>query len=220
MASFFNLFLDTTAPSGLTMKINGDATYTTTPAVTLTIGIGDADPTGYQMKIWGIDGAETEGAASWQTFETEKAVTLAGEDGMKTVSIKVRDDVGNESVVVTDTIILNTVVPTVTITGPDKARISKVDGFNSAALSFVSDVMFIEYKVCVVPATNSLQDAGVLIPVTAGSANTSGSGEEFAANTPINVTIKGADLESASSGDGDKIVKVFVKNEAGTWSVA
>ena len=35
-----------------------------------------------------------------------------------------------------------------------------------------------------------------------------------------NVTVKGADLEAASSGDGVKIVKVFVKNAAGTWSAA
>ena len=34
------------------------------------------------------------------------------------------------------------------------------------------------------------------------------------------VTINGADLETASAGDGVKIVKVFVKNAAGTWSVA
>lgn len=38
--------------------------------------------------------------------------------------------------------------------------------------------------------------------------------------TAIDVTIKGADLATASSGDGTKIIKVFVKNAAGTWSVA
>lgn len=31
---------------------------------------------------------------------------------------------------------------------------------------------------------------------------------------------QGTDLETASSGDGVKIVKVFVRNAAGTWSVA
>lgn len=38
--------------------------------------------------------------------------------------------------------------------------------------------------------------------------------------TPIEVTITGTDLETASSGDNVKIVKVFVKTEAGIWSVA
>ena len=42
----------------------------------------------------------------------------------------------------------------------------------------------------------------------------------FKANTGIACTITGADLEVASSGDGQKIIKVFVKNSAGTWSQA
>ena len=42
----------------------------------------------------------------------------------------------------------------------------------------------------------------------------------YPAATNIQVTITGTDLETASPGDGAKIVKVFVKNEAGTWSVA
>ena len=72
----------------------------------------------------------------------------------------------------------------------------------------------------VVPSTSSLHDAGTEIPTTGGSTNTSGSAGGYKANTAINVTVKGADLEAASSGDGTKIVKVFVKNAAGTWSVA
>ena len=58
------------------------------------------------------------------------------------------------------------------------------------------------------------------IPVTSGSTNTSGTEGGYKADTAINVTINGADLEAASSGDGVKIIKVFVKNAAGTWSVA
>ena len=59
-----------------------------------------------------------------------------------------------------------------------------------------------------------------MIPATAGSSNTSGSAGTYPAATNIQVTITGTDLETASPGDGAKIVKVFVKNEAGTWSVA
>ena len=220
MASFFNLILDTLAPGGLTLKINDGATYTTTQAVTLKIAVTDTDTTGYQMKIWGIDGTASEANATWQSFAATKSVTLPTGDGLKTIYVKVRDDVGNESDVVSDTITLNTVVPTVTITGPDRSKISKVDGYDAAAFSFMADVLFTEYKVCVVTANNSLEGAGKVIGTAHGSTNTSGTGGSYAADTAINVTIKGADLEATSSGDGTKIIKVFVKNEAGTWSVA
>lgn len=219
MASYFNLTLDTLAPSGLSLVINDGAAYTTSAVVALKIAVEDAATTGYQVKIWGISGAEKEADASWQTFAATMNVNLTAGDGLKTIYIKVRDDVGNESAAVSDTITLNTAVPAVTITGPDKSKVSKVSGYNSAAFSFVSDVAFTEYKVCVVPTVSSLQNAGTVIPTTNGSENTSGTGS-YKANTAINVTVKGADLEAASSGDGVKIVKVFVKNEAGTWSVA
>lgn len=221
MASFFNLTLDTIAPSGVSIIINNGATFATKSAVSVKIATSDTDTTGYQMKIWGdITAAATESAATWQTFSTSKSLTLTTGDGLKTIHCKVRDDVGNESAEVTDTITLNTNVPVVTITGPDKSKISKVSGFDTSILSFVSDTDFEEYKVCVVTNSNSSQSAGTVIPTTGGSENTSGKAGGYKKNTAISVTIKGADLESASSGDGVKIVKVFVKNIAGTWSVA
>lgn len=220
MASYFNLTLDTTAPSGLTLSINDGAMYATSTAVKLTIGLDDEVTSGYQMKIWGIDGVTEEASASWETFAKTKSVNLTTGDGLKTVSIKVRDDVGNETSVVTDSITLDTTVPVVTITGPDKAKISKVTGFNKSIFSFMSDVEFAEYKVCVVPATLSTQEAGTLIPTDGGSSNTSGSEGSYPATTPITVTLMGADLETASSGDGVKVVKVFVKTAAGLWSNA
>ena len=219
MASYFNLTLDTLAPSGIKLLINDGAQYTTSTAVTLKIELEDAETTGYQMKIWGIADAATETAASWQTFAASKSVNITSGDGLKTIYVKVRDDVGNESAAASDTITLDTAVAAVTVTGPDKSKISKKDGYNSAAFSFTSDRPFVEYKVCVVPSITSLQDAGVVIPTTNGSIGTSGTGS-FNANTAVNVTIKGADLEKASSGDGVKIVKVFVRSESGIWSVA
>nr|DAI22854.1 MAG TPA: hypothetical protein [Caudoviricetes sp.] len=220
MASYFNLTLDTTAPSGLTLSINDGALYATSTAVKLTIGLSDEVTTGYQMKIWGIDGVDEEASASWETFAKIKSVNLTSGDGLKTVHIKVRDDVGNETEEVSDDITLNTAVPVVTITGPDKTKISKVEGFNKSKITFTCDVDFAEYKVCVVPQTSSTQDAGTVIPTTAGSINTSGSDGSYPKTTPIEVTITGTDLETASSGDSVKIVKVFVKTAAGIWSVA
>lgn len=220
MASFFNLTLDTLAPSGLSAVLNGDAIYTTSAVVTLGLSLGDTDTTGYQMKIWGIDGVADEDSAAWETYAAEKSITLPTGDGLKTVYVKVRDDVGNETAAVSDSITLDTAVPVVTITGPDKSKISKVDGFDSAVINFTSDVAFEEYKVCVVPATSSLQSAGTVIATANGSENTSGSEGGYAKDTNIAVTISGADLEVASAGDGVKIIKVFVRNAAGTWSVA
>ena len=220
MSTYFNLTLDTTAPSGLTLSINDGALYATSTAVKLTIGLSDEVTTGYQMKIWGIDGVDEEASASWETFAKTKSVNLTSGDGLKTVHIKVRDDVGNETEEVSDDITLNTAVPVVTITGPDKTKISKVEGFNKSKITFTCDVDFAEYKVCVVPQTSSTQDAGTVIPTTAGSINTSGSDGSYPKTTPIEVTITGTDLETASSGDSVKIVKVFVKTAAGIWSVA
>lgn len=220
MASFFNLTLDTTAPAGLTLKLNNGAAYATSTAVTATIGLTDTETTGYQMKIWGVAGAATEAEAAWATFVKSKAIALTTGDGQKTVSIKVRDDVGNETATVTAKITLDTAVPVVTITGPDKSKISKVATFNVSAFSFSANADFEEYKIKVVPSESSLENAGTQIPVTAGSTNTSGTEGGYKADTAINVTINGADLEAASSGDGVKIIKVFVKNAAGTWSVA
>lgn len=224
MASFFNLTLDTLAPVGLRMTVNGNAVYATSKEVTLQIAVNDTDTTGYQMKIWGIEGSVAEKDSRWQTFTSTKNVNLPGVDGLKTVYIKVRDNVGNETTAASDSITLDTVVPTVTISGPDKNKISKVTGYNVAIINFMANVAFKTYKVCVVPASNSTQTSGVTIGKENGSRNTSGvkggGSDLYPANTNIEVAINGADLEAASAGDGVKIIKVFVQNDAGTWSVA
>ena len=85
MASFFNLTLDTLAPSGLAIHLNDDAEYTTSATVTLTLSVSDGTTTGYQMKIWGINTAEEEADASWETYTTTKSITLIAGDGQKTV---------------------------------------------------------------------------------------------------------------------------------------
>ena len=130
-----------------------------------------------------------------------------------------RDDVCNETASASATITLDTSVPAVTIIGPDVSRISKTAPKNVATFSFTSDVAFTEYKIKVVPSKSSLHDAGTLIGTANGSANMSATGT-FKANTAISCKIYGKDLEAASSGDGEKIIKVFVKNAHGTWSVA
>ena len=212
MASYFNLTLDTTAPSGASISLPA---FTGSLNITASLAAVDAA----QMKLWGdITAAATEDAAAWETFATEKSLILTSGDGAKTVYVKFRDNVGNETAAKSAIINLDTAAPVVTITGPDVSTISTVAGFDACEFSFVADQDFVEYMVAVVPASDSAHTAGTVIQTTGGSENMSGTGE-FAAASAINCKIKGADLLAASSGDGAKIIKVFVKDAASNWSV-
>lgn len=219
MASYFNLTLDTLAPSGVTLQINGGALYTASASVSLSIGCSDGNTSGYTMKVYGsVVGATSAEEASWEAFSTTKTITLSSGDGLKTVYVVVRDNVWNESSAVSATITLNTAIPVVTITGPDVNVISKISGKDTSIFNFISDQTFTQYIVGVVSSTNSTYDTATQIPTDGGSINTSGNGE-FDPESNIQVTIKGADFSTAVSGeDGTHIVKVFVKNQAGTWS--
>jgi hypothetical protein len=219
MASYFNLTLDTLAPQGLTIKLNNGSQYTTNKTVQLAVNVTDESADGYQMKVWGIDGIAKESDAVWETLANIKNVTLSTGDGLKTVYVKVRDDVYNETVAASATITLDTSVPAVTIIGPDVSKISKTSPKDVATFSFTSNAAFTEYKIKVVPSNSSLHDAGVQIGTANGSTNMSATGT-FKASTAISCKVYGKDLEAASSGDGEKIIKVFVKNAHGTWSVA
>ena len=226
MANNFTLTLDTTGPSNPSISLEGGAVYATAQLISATIGTGDGTTVGYQMKIWGdVDNSynaniqTAEGSSAWITYNTSQAVKLSATDGTKTIYLKIRDDVYNESAQTSDAITLNTAVPTVNITGPSVSKISKISGKNETTFSFTSDAGFDEYKVKVVSSTSSTHDTGVLIGTAGGSTNMSGAAGGYASGTPINSAIRGADLETASAGDGSKIVKVFVKTAAGIWSV-
>lgn len=218
MASYFTLTLDTTAPTGGKITI---ASPTNNPSVTATLSASGAT----QMKLYGdiVSNASsstkiTESAASWVNYATSATVVLATGDGAKTVYAKFRDDVGNESAAVSAVVTLDTTAPVVTIsTGPDYSTISEVLGFDTCAFSWSADEAIKAYKVCVVPANTSAQSAGIQIGTTNGSTNTSGAA--VAANTTVSTTIKASDLKAASSGDGAKIIKVFVQDTVGNWSV-
>lgn len=224
MANYFTLFLDTTAPSNASLSLEGGAQYAVQQLINATIGTTDGTTTGYQMKIWGdVDTTfdtnikDSESESTWITFAKTKQIKLSNGDGNKTVSVKIRDDVHNESAIVSDSILLDMTKPVVTVTNPDVGKISKVNGKNVASFSFTVDSEFTEYKVKVVSSSGASHDTGVVIPTTAGSTNMSGEGE-FAKNTPIDCQVFGTDLESASSGDGAKQIKLFVKDLAGNWS--
>lgn len=225
-ATNFTLTLDTTAPTTPTMQISGGAAYSTSTAATADFTTADGSTAGYQIKVWGagIDTAAnaniqtTEGASSWITYTASQAITLTTGDGSKTVSAKIRDDVGNETTTLTDTITLDTTSPVPNITtAASPTKISKIATFDTCTVVWQSDTAIQAYKIKVVPATNSVHSAGTQIPTTAGSTNMSGGA--VGATTDVTSTIKGADLETASAGDGAKIVKIFVQDLAGNWSV-
>jgi hypothetical protein len=226
MANYFSISLDTTGVSSPTISLEGGAAYATAQLITATIGCGDGDTTGYQMKLWGdVDTSNnaniqaTEGASAWITYSTSQQVKLSSTDGSKTIYLKIRDDVYNESSQTSDAITLDMSLPVVSITGPDVTKISKQTGKNTASFSFQCDTVFDEYKVKYVAASGAANTTGTQIPTTAGSTNMSGTAGNYPASTAINCTITGTDLETASSGDGAKIIKVFVKDAAGNWSV-
>ena len=225
MASYFTLTLDTTGPASPSISLDGGAEYATAQLVTATIGTTDTPTTGYQMKIWGdVDKThntniqDTEGASSWITYATSQQVKLSSGDGSKTIYLKIRDDVYNESAQVSDTIILDMTLPVVTVSNISATKISKIPGKNSMTFQFTGDSKFDEYKVKVVSTSGAAHGTGTQIGTTNGSSNVSGSEGDYPADTPITVTITGADLEAASAGDGQKIIKVFIKDDAGNWS--
>lgn len=225
MANYVYITLDTTPPSNPSITIDGGSIFATSQLVDLSISVGDVDTTGYQMKIWGsVDNSydvniqSTENDSSWIPYSSSFQVKLSSGDGEKTIYLKVRDDVHNASSIAIDSIKLDTSIPTVTVTNPDVSKISKVAGKDTFSFTFSSNEDFIEYKVKLVGTTGSTHDTGNVIPTTAGSINTSGAGL-FTANQVITVTIKGQDLEDAgATTDGQKIIKVFVKDASGKWS--
>lgn len=225
MANFFNLEFDSTGPASPTITIDSGATYTTDQFVDATIGTADGNTTGYEMKIWGdVDAANDanvqtiEGSSVWIAYATTKQVKLSATEGPKTLYLKLRDDVHNESGQASDAITLDTTKPIVTISGPDVSKISEKTGKNVAAFSFMSNEPFVEYKVKVVSSSGASHETGTLIAETNGSTNMAASGT-FAADTSINSTINGTDLKTASAGDGSKVIKVFVMDDAGQWSL-
>lgn len=226
MANFFYITLDTTGPSTPAITIEGSAVYTTSVLVDTWISTLDGDTTGYQMKIWGdVDTSEnvniqnTELLSSWITFSNSQQVKLSTGDGEKVTYLKIRDNVYNESSLTSDSIILDTTLPVVSIAGPDVDRISKITNKDTCSFTFTCDSEFDEYKVKVVNASGNAHDTGQILETANGSTNMSGTNGGYPASTPIACQIKGADLEATDAGDGSKIIKIFVKDVAGNWSV-
>ena len=234
MANYINIILDTIGPSGVSVKINGDADKAITTAVTLAIACADTDLTGYQMKIWGTADVPTETDAIWETYQTTKNVTLSSGDGLKTVYVKVRDDVWNESATVSDTITLYEKLPSIIGLTVNKSKLSLVEGQNLTLGDFTVDENIDAIKVMIVQNANDVHDAAtnIAIPVTNGSKIETDNGKLTCTDGVLMVeeivncvhgiifNIYADDINSVSPGDGIKIIKVFVRSaETGKWSI-
>lgn len=228
MSSYFTLELDTKAPANPTLIINGGASLTGVQPVVVQLSStdfgGGANDVSL-MKLWGDVDPDSnpdiqvlEDESAWQNFAATLSVRLSAGNGRKHIYARLRDDVCNETVVFSDFIDLDTDAPVVSITTPvDNDKISRVSPCDTATFAWQASASFVEYQVRVVPSIGSPSVAGVVIPSTAGSSHTSGSGS-FPATTPITTVIKGTDLATASPGDTPKIIKVFVRTSGGTWS--
>jgi hypothetical protein len=227
-ASSFNVVVDTTAPGGATLSLNGGAAFVASQAITATLNTSDTPTTGYQILIWGdVDPAAnasiqtTQGASAWITpgsFAAAQAVTLSAGDGLKTINARIRDDVWNETATLTQTITLDTVAPTVNITtGPDTTKVSTTAGKRTVNFSFtVGSEAITAWEVAVVANAGSVRGSGTVIGNTNGSTGVSGGALNAATVQPV--VLDARDLQAASAGDGTKVVKVFVRDASGSWS--
>jgi hypothetical protein len=226
MVNYIEVYLDTTAPATPTLSLDGGSAFASDLLVDCTIGTPDGDTTGYSMKIWGtVDPAydstvqATEEASEWITYSTAKQIKITETNGTKTINVRIRDSVNNVSGSTLDTIAYDSTKPVITTSLPDVPRISTTTDKNKVNFTFQVDTPFIEYRVKVVNSAGVEEVAGTQILTTNGSINTSGIGTFDTTITPINVTVYGLDLQTASSGDGNKIIKVFVREyEGAEWT--
>jgi hypothetical protein len=229
--SYVTITLDTTAPANPTIQIAGGQAFATAQLVNLAISTDDVDTTGYEMLIWGdVDTTfdnkvtATEGTATWQAYSPNPQVKLkantGGDPEVKTINIRLRDDVRNATVIKFDDISLDTSIPTVTIVvGLDKNRLSREDQKNEASFQFSVNQSYVAYKVKLVGAINATEDMGTQIPTAGLSSGVTGSGAFTSANVHT-VRLRTADLETAgANANGPNIIKVFVQEASGGWSV-
>ena len=104
--------IDKTAPAG-SITINGGATTTSTPTVTIALAFTDGLSGRAQVRF-STDGGATWGA--WQAYASTATVTLPAGAGLKTVVAQVTDAAGNTGQS-SATITLSTAVLTITVTG-------------------------------------------------------------------------------------------------------
>jgi peroxiredoxin len=106
------------------------------------------------------------------------------------------------------------VSPTPNITaGPTKTRISRVAGQDSFTVDWQSDEGFSHYQIRVVSSGSDTYVQGTLLEMDENPASGGN------ASTTYTATITDDELVAASAVEGANILKVFVQDNAGNWSV-
>lgn len=99
------IILDTTPPA-CQVLVDGDALYTNSPAVTLTLAAADTNGVA-TMRVRNAGGGWTD----WQPYTATMNWNIGGSDGSHNVEAQFRDVAGNDSPVCNDTIVLDTAAP-------------------------------------------------------------------------------------------------------------
>lgn len=200
MAQYFNLTLDTTAPSsgilsGLSSYYNSNATVTIS-----------ADGASF-MKVWTNQTAvgtlsDTQVPSSWEPYNTSKTVSFTGQ-GTQYVHAVFMDEVGNIGSVVNSTAtVYDTVAPTVT-----SVSINSGDGYTRVTSNTVR-VSFSDATSGVASVTLSGND----IATAERKSYTVTDAERTAGYKDITITLQGA--------DGTKTVTATVTDKAGNTSTS
>lgn len=178
------------------------------------IGIQSPTITGYPPTGWNNTNGRNTSTASGGGYNIKDYYKSAGNvSGLQTVpSIGMAASNRNKTWAIAMRDAIPDTTPPVTniSSGPSRTKISAQTGFDSTDISYTVDEACQAWKVKVVPATNSTHDQGTQIEA----------GGAVAAGGTINVNITNAELAAASAGDGAKIVKMFVQDNAGNWSTA
>lgn len=224
MPAHGTITIDTQGPQGVTAELEGGLAKTAARDVSLVAESVSGDVA--WMKVWGdVDPAfhagiqPLEGDSDWIAYDPDLPIRISVGEGVKTVNVKLQDDVLNPSSAASDTIELDTTIPTVNFNVPfAPAKISEQNGADVSVGEWSANQAFEEFEVRVVPDINSSRLAGALIGSTNGSDNVAGAAGGYPAATNIVTTINGSDLKAAAGTDGAKFVKVFVRDDAGSWS--
>lgn len=104
----------------------------------------------------------------------------------------------------------DTTPPVVEVVSVSRSKISRVNTKDSADVIFYATEDWVEYQIRVVPGNSATISSGTLLE-TATFAGT--------ANSNYQVTITDDEFVAAGGLEGSNILKVFVRDSAGNWSV-
>lgn len=98
--------------------------------------------------------------------------------------------------------------PTPTVTSVDVTKISRIAGKDVATVDFTTNENFVEYEVRIVANGSAGRGTGTQIETSTVTARSS-----------HEITITDDEFVAASASEGSNVVKIFVKDVAGNWSI-